>query len=148
MNIAMIGSGNVGKALGGALVRAGHNVTFSATRPEHARAAAEPIGARAAGSNQEAAREAEVIILAVPTPALNEVVGELTPLLTGKVVIDVSNPFNPDDPSAGMSGRSNAEQVQEWAPAARVAKAFNTAFASRMADPVDGAVRLDGFVAA
>jgi 8-hydroxy-5-deazaflavin:NADPH oxidoreductase len=148
MDIAMIGSGNVGKALGGALVRAGHNVTMTATRPEHAREAAEAIGARPARSNQEAVQGAAVVILAVPTPSLEGAVRELAELLREKVVIDVTNPFDPDDPASAINGRSNAEQVQAWAPGARVVKAFNTAFAARLADPVEGAVRLDGFVAA
>jgi 8-hydroxy-5-deazaflavin:NADPH oxidoreductase len=54
MDIAIIGSGNVGKALGGSLTRAGHSVTLTASDPDNARAAASQTGAKAADSNQEA----------------------------------------------------------------------------------------------
>jgi xanthine/CO dehydrogenase XdhC/CoxF family maturation factor len=52
MRIAMIGAGNVGRALGGALVRCGHEVVISSARPEHARTVAGDIGADAAGSRR------------------------------------------------------------------------------------------------
>ena len=65
MDIAIIGSGNVGKALAAAAVRNGHSVTLSAAHPEHARAAAESTGALAAESNLEAVERAEVVVLAV-----------------------------------------------------------------------------------
>ena len=45
MKVAIIGAGNVGKALGTSITRAGHDVTITAKNPEHARAAAREIGA-------------------------------------------------------------------------------------------------------
>ena len=67
MKLAIIGSGNVGKALAGNAVRAGHAVTVAASHPENAQAAAQASGAQAAGSNAEAVGAADVVILAMPS---------------------------------------------------------------------------------
>src|SRR5688572_19726722 len=103
MDIAIIGAGNVGKALGGSLVRAGHNVTFAATHPEHAAEAARGLQARAAASNNEAVNAAELIILAVPASALGAVAREIGDSAAGKVVVDVSNRPTPDPAGAPTS---------------------------------------------
>lgn len=145
MDIAIIGSGNVGKALGSSLARAGHDVTLSASRPEHAREAAGQVGAKAAGSNSEAVAGADLVILAVPVTALDAIADELGERLRGKTVVDVSNRPTPDPASAGTSV---AEELQAKLPGSNVVKAFNTAFASRQADPVVGGIAADGFVAA
>jgi NADP oxidoreductase coenzyme F420-dependent. len=58
MNIAIIGSGNVGKALAKAGVRADHKVTLSASNADHAAEAAKATGAHAARSNVEAVKDA------------------------------------------------------------------------------------------
>jgi 8-hydroxy-5-deazaflavin:NADPH oxidoreductase len=147
MQIAIIGSGNVGKALAGSFTRAGHDVTLTASNPDHARDAAAQSGGRAAESNQEAATAAELVVLAVHYPAVDGVVAELGDALAGKVVVDVTNRLDPADPGSTLDGTSAAEQIQARAPQARVVKAFNTAFASRQADPVVEGVALDAFIA-
>ena len=76
MNIAIIGAGNVGKALTGSAIRAGHSVTVSSTSGDSARAAAEATGARAAASNREAVEGADLVVLAVPYAAVDDVLGE------------------------------------------------------------------------
>ena len=147
MQIAIIGSGNVGKALAGSFTRAGHDVTLTASNPDHAREAAAQSGGRAAGSNREAAAAAELVVLAVHYPMVDGVVAELGDALAGKVVVDVTNRVDPANPGSTMDGTSAAEQIQARAPEARVVKAFNTAFASRQADPVVEGVALDAFIA-
>ena len=77
MRIAIIGAGNVGRALAKAAAGAGHDVVVSATEPEHARAAAEPAGGTAAGSNAEAVRGADLVVLAVPYSAVPAVAEEI-----------------------------------------------------------------------
>jgi predicted dinucleotide-binding enzyme len=144
MDIAIIGAGNVGTALAGAFVRAGHHVTISATHPEHAAQAAKSTGTDSAGTNQEAIAAGDVVILAVPGTAFDAIVGEVGNELAGKVVVDVSNRPTPDPSGAGTSA---AEELQVRIPNASVVKAFNTAFASRQAQPTLDGVAADGFVA-
>jgi 8-hydroxy-5-deazaflavin:NADPH oxidoreductase len=147
MQVAIIGSGNVGKALAGSLVRAGHRVTLSASNPEHAWDAATQTGGQAADSNQAAIASAEVVVLAVPYPAVDAVLADAGDALAGKVLIDATNRVDPADPGSVLDGSSAAEQIQARVPAARVVKAFNTALAARQADPVVEGVALDAFVA-
>lgn len=145
MDIAIIGAGNVGAALAGAFARAGHHVTISAAHPEHAAEAARSTGTGAAATNQQAVSAGDVVILAVPGTAFDAIVGEVGNELAGKVVVDVSNRPTPDPSGAGTSA---AEELQAQIPQATVVKAFNTAFATRQADPKIGGVAADGFVAA
>lgn len=146
MKIAIIGSGKVGKALASSSVRGGHSVTMSAANPENAAAAAKATGAHAAGSNVEAVKDAELVIIAVPYDKLGEVFRGLGSSVDGKVVVDATNHINVQNPEEVLGGLSNAEEIQKRHPKVRVTKAFNYAFSVRMADPsVDGTV-LDGFV--
>ena len=148
MDIAIIGAGNVGKAITGSASRAGHSVTLSSAKGDSAIAAAQESGARAAVSNREAVEGADVVILAIPYTAVDEVLGELGSQLAGKVLVDATNPLKPDYSGLATNGSSGAEEIQRKAQGARVVKAFNTAFAARQADPnVAGGLRADGYVA-
>lgn len=147
MDIAIIGAGNVGSALARSLTAAGHSVTVTATKEESARQVAEETGARAVLDNREAVGGAEVVVLAVPGDALDDLAEELGGAVDGKVVVDATNRMDMEDPSVTMDGTSNAEQVQAALPNARVVKAFNTAFAARQADPELDGTAVDLFVA-
>jgi 8-hydroxy-5-deazaflavin:NADPH oxidoreductase len=142
MNIAIIGTGNVGSALGSSIRRAGHEVVFAARDAAKTREIAGRVGAETAESPAEAARAADVIVLAVPFAALPEVADELGGAAAGKVVIDVTNPMGQTD-----DGRSAAEQLAERMPDAHVAKAFNTLFGSFQADPNQLNTRVDALFA-
>ena len=138
--IAIIGAGNVGRALATSARRAGYDVIVSSSDPEDAQAVATATGATVAANNREAAAAAGIIVLAVPYPALATIAAELAETLTGKVVVDVTNrPI--------QSGPAIAEDLQAQLPEAHIVKAFNTAFASRQADPVVDGVPADAFVA-
>ena len=148
MNIAIIGAGNVGKALTGSAIKAGHSVTVSSRGGESARALAEATGARAAASGLEAIEAADVVVLAVPYGAVDALLSEAGTALAGKVLIDATNPLKADYSGLATNGTSGAEEIQAKAPTARVVKAFNTAFAARQADPeFAGGLRADGYVA-
>jgi predicted dinucleotide-binding enzyme len=147
MKIGIIGSGNVGKALAKAGVKAGHEVTLSASSPEHAAAAAKETGAHAAVSNIEAVKDVELVIVAVPYDKLGDVFRGLGSAVDGKIVIDATNHVNLQNPGEVLGGISNAEEIQNRHPNVKVVKAFNYAFASRMAAPSVNGTSLDGFVA-
>ncbi len=149
MKIAIIGSGNVGKALAGSFVRAGYNPTISSQHSENATAAAAATGATAAATSAEAVRDADVVVLAVPYDALLAVVDGLGDGLNGKVVVDATNPLRADYQAlaAEVEGTSAAEQVQARAGGAKVVKAFNSALAARQAEPSIDGTPIDGFVA-
>ena len=147
MDIAIIGTGNVGRVLASAAVRADHNVVLSAAHPESARTVAEEIGARAAGSNRAAVESAEVVVLAVPAPSVSPVFDEVFKFLEGKIIVDVTNPMTPDAYGPALEGGSGAELIQSLAPDAFVVKAFNTLFASLLANPVIDGIQLDGLYA-
>jgi len=147
MKVAIIGAGNVGTALAKSSTRGGHAVTMSSANPENAAKAALSVGAHAANSNAEAVRGADVVIIAVPYDKLGEVFRGLGSSVDDKVVIDATNHVNTQNPGEVLGTASNAEEIQKRHPKVRVVKAFNYAFASRMADPTVDGVRLDGFVA-
>lgn len=147
MKIAIIGSGNVGKALASAATKAGHHVTLTATSHEKAKEVATATNAHAAASNEEAVKDAELIVLAVPASKVDEVVGALSPELDGKVIIDVTNRINVQNPGQVLDGSSVSEEIQKKAPKAHVVKAFNYAFASTIADPKVNGSGLDAYVA-
>jgi NADPH-dependent F420 reductase len=146
MDVAIIGTGNVGGALARALAAAGHTVTISSRSPEEASTLAAEIGAKATSSNTEAVGAADVVIAAVPYPDLQGLLDEIADALDGKVLVEVSNRMN-DNPGLAVDGTSNAEQVQERVRNARVVKAFNTILSSHLNDPRIDGVSLDAFVA-
>jgi 8-hydroxy-5-deazaflavin:NADPH oxidoreductase len=97
MQIAIIGTGNVGAALGQRWAAAGHDILFGVQQPVAAKVAAvvKKAGARARGlAVREAAAGAAVVALAVPFEALEQVIAECGNL-TGKIVIDCNNPLLP-----------------------------------------------------
>ena len=147
MRIAIVGAGNVGRALSSAAVAAGHDVAVSATTRENAEEAAAAAGARAAADNADAVNGAEVVVLAVPHAAVADIANELGPALAGKVVVDASNPLNDPYSDLVTVGTSSAEDLQRQLPDASVIKAFNTTFASRHSNPTEDDAPLDAFIA-
>jgi predicted dinucleotide-binding enzyme len=126
----MIGSGNIGQALGGALVGAGHELVLAARDQADTADIATQLGASAAESVNDAVKGADVVILAVPYTALEAVATEIRDQVARKVVIDVTNPIG-----QAPAGTSAAQQLAGWLPSARIVKAFNTTFAGVLANP-------------
>jgi 8-hydroxy-5-deazaflavin:NADPH oxidoreductase len=149
MNVAIIGSGNVGGALTTSIQRAGHSVTVTSRDGSSAGSLAQASGALAVSSTREAVEGADLVVLAVPYTAVPDVLSAAGNALAGKVVVDATNPLKPDYSGLATNGISGAEEIQRLAPRARVVKAFNTQLAARQADPsVAGGLRVDGYVAA
>lgn len=132
MKIAVLGSGNVGGALGEAWVRAGHQVVFG-TRDGAAPAIAGAKGASVA----QAIRDAEVVVLAVPWAAVPDVLAQAKDW-SGKILIDCTNPLGPGLELTLGFNTSGGEQVAGLAQGARVAKAFNTTGFNNMKSPKYG----------
>lgn len=137
MKVAVIGAGNMGRALAGSLVRAGHDVSIAFGRdPEKVAAAAEETGARLATAGA-AAQTADVVLLTVPPEAVDGALAEIGSL-DGVVVVSVSSGLNLD-PTGSTYGlptartESAAEEVAAKAPGARVVQSFTLAFAELIA---------------
>lgn len=131
--IGIIGDGNVGSALAQGLKRAGHEV-------------------RAVGKDKGAMRETavwgEIVVLAVPFGAIDDVVRTVGEALSGKTVVDVTNALDANMSLAVGFTTSGAEELQKKLPKARVVKAFNTVFAQHMHSGRLGDKPLTAFVAA
>ena len=132
MKIGIIGDGNVGSALARGLKRAGHEV-------------------RAVGNDdaaiRDAATSAELVVVAVPFGAIDDVVKSAGKLLEGKTVVDVTNALDANMNLAVGFTTSGAEELQSKLPRSRVVKAFNTVFAQHMDSGKLGDQRLSAFVA-
>ena len=148
MKIAILGAGNVGGALARAAAAAGHQVTMSAIDREEALKAAREAGVKAATSNVEAASGAEIVLFAVHYPAVTAIADELGNSVTGKVVVDATNPLNETASDLLTSGVSGAEELQAKLPGTVVVKAFNTIFAGRHSRRTEDGTPLDAFIAA
>jgi predicted dinucleotide-binding enzyme len=149
MKIAIIGAGNVGKALAGRFAKADHAVVFGVRDPAAAKHVALPYPARRA---TEAAATADAVVLATSWAGTEAACRDmtLTGALAGKIVLDCTNPL-----ATGPSGRelaiahtnSAGETVAGWCPRAHVYKAFNTVAAEVMVAPERMTVRPVVFVA-
>jgi predicted dinucleotide-binding enzyme len=147
MRIAIIGAGMVGRGLAKAALSCRHDVVLAARHRDHAAKAADEVVARAAASAEEAVQGADVVVLAVPSTAIADVCDEIRRHIRQTVVIDPSNPLEPDPALVLEARMSVAEEVAILLPEARVVKASNTVLGARLTDPVVHGVRLDGFYA-
>jgi hypothetical protein len=135
MKIGIIGSGDVGSAIGAVWVKAGHDVMFSSRDIEHDKALAARLGAGArAGTPREAAAFGDVVMVSVPYSALPDVGKNVAGLIEGKVVIDTCNPFPSRDGEIADWAREKGAGLAsaELLPGARLVRAFNSIGASRM----------------
>jgi hypothetical protein len=135
MKITVIGSGNMGSGFVKQLKRAGHDVRVTGRDAAKAQKLAQQFGARAVNSQEAAA--GDVLVLATGYADAVPALAALGPL-AGKVVIDVTNPLTADYMGLTIGhSTSAAEEIAKAAPGAHVVKAFNTVFASVLADGAD-----------
>lgn len=145
MKIAIVGAGNVGKALGLAWKAAKHDVVYALRPGSDKTKQLEKDGFSIAGI-AEASNRADVIVLAIPFTEAAAVIEALGPL-EGKIVIDATNPVSPDFEMELGFDDSAGETVALLAQGARVVKAFNTTGAENMAKAKDFPAKPVMFVA-
>jgi predicted dinucleotide-binding enzyme len=131
--IGIIGNGNVGSALARGLERAGYEI-------------------RAVGRDQAEIHDvsawAELVVLAVPFSAIDDVIAHAAGGLAGKTLVDATNALDASMNLAVGFSTSGAEELQKKLPGSRVVKAFNTVFAQHMDSGRLGDSALTAFVAA
>jgi hypothetical protein len=146
MRIAVIGIGMVGGTLGRRWAREGQEVMFGVREPSSEKVGqllAEAGANARVGSVAEAAAFGEVVVLATPWSGTEDAIRTAGDL-SGKVVLDCTNPLAPD--MSGLVGdRSAAEQVAAWAKGAKVVKIFNSTGFKNMDDPKYGDDRVTMF---
>ena len=128
MRVGILGSGLMGGKLGTLFTRAGHDVVFSYARSEQKleRLARDAGGNARAGTPQEAAREAEVLLLAVHWNRVDDVLRQAGDV-AGRVLVSCSLPMNDDDTELVVAHTSSgAEEIARRAPGAHVVSAFGT----------------------
>lgn len=115
-HVSIIGTGSMGQAIAGVVTRAGGTVELLGPQD----AATVPAG--------------QIVILAVPYPALAEVLAAHAEHLDGKVVVDITNPldFATFDSLTVPADSSATAEIAAALPGSRVVKAFNTTFAGTL----------------
>jgi 8-hydroxy-5-deazaflavin:NADPH oxidoreductase len=133
--ISIIGSGNMATAIGTRAAKHGHTVEIMSRNTAKARALAEQIGNGATVGTFGATPAGDIVILAVLYAGAVEAVEHYGDALAGKILIDITNPFN-DDASGVVTtpGNSISQQIAAATPDdAHVVKAFNSIFSGVMA---------------
>jgi 8-hydroxy-5-deazaflavin:NADPH oxidoreductase len=128
--ISIIGSGNMARAIGARAVRGGNEVEVASRDAAKAEALAGALGGDATTGKFGATPVGDIVIVAVPYASAVPVVVQYGDALAGKVIVDITNPFNADATGLGTAdGTSIAQEIAKAAPAsAHVVKAFNTIF--------------------
>ena len=150
MTIAVIGTGNMGSGFAKLLASTGEKVVIGARDPAKAATLAREIGGSAEGGGIAAAvKLADVILVAVWYQHFEETIRAAGDV-TGKVLIDISNPVTEDFKALRLGHTTSAaEELQRLAPKAKIVKAFNTVFAQLLpTDARSGRDPVQTFVAA
>ena len=141
--ISIIGSGNMAAAIGTRAVQHGHTIELLGRDPAKAQALADQIGEGASVGAFGAVPTGEIVIVAVLYGGVVDAVESYGDALAGKILVDISNPFNADA-SGLVTPTSAAEEIAAVAPAdAHVVKALNTIFGHVLAKGTP----LDAFIA-
>ncbi|WP_435135982.1 NADPH-dependent F420 reductase [Actinacidiphila sp. bgisy144] len=129
-SISIIGAGNMARTLGARAIAGGNTVEIMSRDPSKAADLAEALGDGATTGAWGTAPTGDIVIVALLHDGVVPAVAQYGDALAGKVVVDISNPFNATfDGLAHHEQTSVAQEVAKVAPAgASVVKAFNTVF--------------------
>ena len=139
--ISIIGSGNMATAIGTRAAKHGHAIELISRKTAKAQALADQIGSGATVGTFGATPVGDIVIVAVLYQSAVEVVANYGNALAGKILVDITNPFNAD--ASGLvttAGNSLSQQIAAAAPeGTHVVKAFNTIFGHVLAQdkPLD-----------
>ena len=142
MKVAILGSGTVGEVLANGFLKHGYAVMRGSRDPKKLEGWKETAkGEASIGTFVDAAKWAEVVVIAVKGSAAESLVGSLASHLAGKTVIDTTNPIADAPPQGGViryftaGGESLMERLQAKAPQAKLVKAFNSVGNAFMVNP-------------
>ncbi|MFD3311833.1 NADPH-dependent F420 reductase [Streptomyces sp. NPDC058694] len=139
--ISIIGSGNMATAIGTRAAKHGHTIELMSRDTAKAQALADRIGNGATVGTFGARPAGDIVIVAVLYTGAAEVVAHYGDVLAGKILVDITNPFNAD--VSGLvttAGNSVSQQIAAAAPeGTHVVKAFNSIFRGVLAEdrPLD-----------
>jgi predicted dinucleotide-binding enzyme len=145
LRIGVIGAGNMGAPIGLGLAAAGHRVMFATRNPEELVELMRQGAPRVSvGHVDAAAYFADVIVLATPPVAFQQLGTDFAGLMRGKIVIDISNPrVDREGPITNeWLARGTGEAMAEFFPGTRFVKAFNTVGPRDFTNPVRDGVRI------
>jgi hypothetical protein len=144
MNIAIIGSGNVGSALGKGWIKAGHQVVFGVRNPSSPKVqkALELIPNANVKTIGDASKEAEVIVITTPPDAVIELIPQLGNV-SNKIIIDTSNSIR----SRPEPYATAYHAIKALSKSDKVVKCFNTTGFENMANPIYNNKGIDMFSA-
>lgn len=145
--ISIIGTGGMGSAIAAIAAKAGAEVQVLARDLGKARELAAQTGATAATVGD--ALTGELVVLAVPFSAVDEIVTAYGAQLDGRIIVDLTNPvdFATFDGLVVPADSSAAAIIASKTPGAKVVKAFNTTFAATLAAGVVGEITTTVLVA-
>lgn len=142
MKVGVLGSGDVGKALAAGFLKHGHEVMIGTRTPEKLARWAQQNPRGRIGSSSDTASFAEALVLAVKGAAAAEALRAAGPAqLTGKIVIDTTNPIAEAPPTNGVLkfftdlNQSLMESLQKEFAGVRFVKAFNSVGSACMVNP-------------
>ncbi len=139
--VSIIGSGNMATAIGARAAKHGQTVELISRNTEKAQALADQIGNGATVGTFGATPSGDIVIVAVPYTNAVAVVAHYGDALAGKILVDITNPFNADASGlATTTGNSAAQEIAAAAPeGTRVVKALNSIFGHVLAQdkPLD-----------
>ena len=129
-SISIIGTGNMARTIGARAVAGGNTVEVMGRDQSKAADLAKALGGGATTGGWGTAPAGDIVIVSLLYDAVVPVVGQYGDALAGKVIVDISNPFNAEaDGLAHREETSIAQEAAKAAPAsASVVKAFNTIF--------------------
>jgi len=148
MDVTIVGTGNMSRGIATRALAGGHSVALVGHEAGKADALAGELSGDVRAGTVGDALAGDVVVLAIPYGAIDDVIGRYRDQLSGKTVVDITNPvdFSSFTPLSLQDGSAAAE-IARKAPGAEVVKAFNTTFAGTLATGAVGGQPLDVFVA-